>query len=53
MRESHRPGHSVVKLPLEDRSLKLMPETARWMNKRDLNSKEWYAEIMARHRKPE
>ena len=61
LRESHRRGHIPVKLPLEDRSLKLMPETARWMNKKDLNSapswvgsthKEWYAEIMARHRKP-
>ena len=52
LRESHRRGHAQVKLPLEDRSLKLMPDTARWMNKKDLNSKEWYDEIIARHRKP-
>ena len=63
LRESHRRGHIQVKLPLEDRSLKLMPETARWMNKKDLlepplwahtdaSSREWYAETMARHRKP-
>ena len=63
LRESHRRGHTQVKLPLEDRSLKLMPETARWMNKKDLlepplwaqtdaTSQQWYAETMARHRKP-
>ena len=52
LRESHRRGHAQVKLPLEDRSLKLMPDTARWMNKKDLNSKEWYDEIIARHRRP-
>ena len=52
MRESHRRGHAQVKLPLEDRSLKLMPETARWMNKKDLTSKESYDEMIARRRKP-
>lgn len=52
LRESHRRGHSQVKLPLDDRSLKLMPDTARWMNKKDLNSKEWYDALIARQREP-
>ena len=47
MRESARQGHNAVKLPLEDRSLTLMPEKYRWMNKKELYGKEWYAQQIA------
>ena len=43
MRESARRGHTPVKLPLEDRSLTLMPESYRWDNKKELFGKDRYA----------
>ncbi len=48
MRESARGGHAPVKLPLEDRSLTLMPQKFRWMNKKELFGEEKYAEEIAR-----
>jgi len=44
LRESHRRDHAPVKLPLQDRSLKIVPHKGRWLSKKDLYGKEWYAE---------
>ena len=49
LRESHRQGHAPVKLPLEDRSLKIVPVPARWLNKKDVYGREWYAKEMERY----
>ena len=48
MRESARQNQAQVKLLLEDRSLTLMPQRYRWMNKKELYGKEWYAEQISR-----
>jgi len=42
-RESHRRGHAPIKMPMEDRSLKIMPHDSRWLNKKPLFGKERYA----------
>ena len=44
MRESHRRGHVPVRLPLPDRSLKIFPHQGRWLNKKEVHGREWYAE---------
>ena len=44
VRESHRRGHTPVYLPLEDRSLKIIPKPGRWGNKKTVHGKEWYSE---------
>ena len=44
LRESHRRNHAPVKLPVEDRSLKIIPVPARWLNKKEVYGREWYAE---------
>ena len=51
LRESHRRNHAAVSLPLEDRSLVMYPERARWHYKKDVYGREWYMEQMARARK--
>ena len=38
LRESHRRGHAAVKLPLEDRSLKIIPCTRRYIGRRFLDA---------------
>ena len=48
LRESHRQGHSLVKLPLQDRGLKLMPHKTRWLNKKEALGERAFAERMAR-----
>jgi len=48
MRESARCGHAPVQIPLKDRSLTLMPQKFRWMNKKELFGEEKYAEEIAR-----
>ena len=48
MRESARRGSVPVRLPLEDRSLTLMPQRYRWDNKKLLHGEEWYAEEIGR-----
>ena len=48
MRESARRGSVPVRLPLEDRSLTLMPQRYRWDNKKLLRGEEWYAEEIGR-----
>ncbi len=44
LRESHRRGHTPVRLPLEDRSLKIIPPMSRWLNKKPQMGAEAYAE---------
>ena len=44
LRESHRRDHQPVKLPLEDRSLKLYPKTSRWLNKKEILGDAGYAD---------
>ena len=48
MRESARQGNTPVSLPLEDRSLTLMPQKFRWMNKKGLLGEEEYARQIGR-----
>ncbi len=50
LRESHRRGHSAVKLPLEDRSLVMYPAKMRWNYKKDLFGSEWYRDQLARQK---
>ena len=47
MRESHRRGFTAVKLPLEDRSLKMIPKNSRMFDKKQVRGMEWYAEQIA------
>ncbi len=51
LRESHRRDHVPVKLPLEDRTLRILPRPGRWLNKREVYGDEWYEEAMSMHRK--
>ena len=47
MRESHRQTYSPIKLPLEDRSLKMFPINARWNYKKEVYGRERYMADMA------
>ena len=49
LRESHRRGHAPVRLPLEDRSLRLIPVPSRWLNKKEVYGGEWYAKEIGRY----
>ena len=42
LRESHRRGHAPVRLPLEDRSLRLFPKSSRMDNKKPQMGREQY-----------
>ena len=42
LRESHRRGHAPIKMPLEDRSLTLVPRKNRWFNKKEVYGEKWY-----------
>lgn len=42
LRESHRRGKIPVRLPLEDRSLRIIPQMSRWLNKKETMSIEQY-----------
>lgn len=42
LRESHRHGIAPVRLPLEDRSLRIVPPMSRWLNKKATMSIESY-----------
>ena len=48
LRESHRRGHTPAYLPLEDRSLKMIPKPGRWGNKKTVYGEAWYAEQLTR-----
>ncbi len=52
LRESERRGFSPVTVPLEDRSLKIIPAKSRLYYKKEVYGKEWYAEQMASHKRP-
>lgn len=52
LRESHRRGHAPVRLPIEDRSLRILPHAGRWLNKKQVYGEEWYAEQMAAKTRP-
>ncbi len=47
MRESHRRGFTAVKLPLEDRSLNMIPKNSRMFDKKQVRGEQWYAEQIA------
>ena len=48
LRESHRQGHAPVRLPLEDRSMKIVPHAGRMYSKKEVLNREWYMDqIMA------
>ena len=53
LRESHRRGHMPVRLPLEDRSLKIVPPMGRWLNKKETMSPENYAKSIGGLKKEE
>lgn len=53
LRESHRRGHAPVALPLQDRSLRLIPVTARMENKKQVYGREWYQEQVRGQRSDE
>ena len=44
LRESHRRGQTLVRLPLEDRRLKIIPPISRWLNKKATMRPEDYAQ---------
>jgi predicted dehydrogenase len=43
-RESHRREHAPIRVPLTDRSLKIVPKDARMYNKKEVQGAEWYAD---------
>ena len=47
MRESERRGHQPVTLPLEDRSLQILPAASRMYYKKEVLGEEWYAQQLA------
>ena len=47
LRESHRRNHTPVRLPLADRSLKIIPHASRWLYKKEVHGKEWYQQQIA------
>ena len=46
LRESHRQGHTPIKLPLEDRSLKIVPLPYRWRNRREVFGTRQYNQLL-------
>jgi predicted dehydrogenase len=44
LRESHRRGHALVPLPLQDRSLRIVPPMSRWLDKKQTMSLADYRE---------
>ena len=49
LRESHRWGHTPVRLPLEDRSLRIEPLPYRWINRKQVFGAQRYEELMSGH----
>ena len=49
IRESHRQGHAPVRLPLADRSLRLLPKRSRLHHKKPLRGREWYLRELRKH----
>ena len=51
MRESARDGHKPVRLPIEDRSITMLPEKSRWFYKKTLMGNDDYmAQLAAQKR---
>jgi predicted dehydrogenase len=42
LRESHRRGRTLIQLPMEDRSLKIIPPMSRWLQRKETMSLEDY-----------
>jgi hypothetical protein len=51
LRESHRRKHAPVKLPLKDRSLKIIPQPYRWQNRKEVFGRKRYNQMISLHRK--
>ena len=51
LRESHRQGHAPVALPLEDRSMKILPHAGRMYSKKAAQGREEYMEQMAAYKR--
>ena len=51
LRESHRRGHAPVALPLEDRSMKILPHPGRMYSKKGAQGREEYMEQMAAYKR--
>jgi predicted dehydrogenase len=47
MRESHRRDFAPMRLPLEDRTLKMYPVDARWNYKKEELGRDWYMDELA------
>ncbi len=46
LRDSHRQGHAPIKLPLEDRSLKIVPLPFRWRNRKEVFGTKRYNQFL-------
>lgn len=44
LRESHRHNFAPIRFPIQDRSLKIVPNKSRFLNKKEAMGEEWYAE---------
>lgn len=51
LRESERRNFTPVKVPLEDRTLQIIPAAGRMHWKREVHGEEWYAERMAQQKR--
>ena len=51
LRESHRQEHAPVRLPLEDRSMKIVPHAGRMYSKKRAQGREEYMEQMAAYKR--
>ncbi len=51
LRESERRGFAPVKLPLEDRTLQIIPAASRMFWKKEVYGDEWYADQMTKHKR--
>ena len=51
LRESARRGHTPVSLPMEDRSISMLPQKSRWFYKKTLMGREAYMQQLAVQKK--
>lgn len=51
LRESERRGFAPVRLPLENRTLKIIPAASRMFWKKEVMGAEWYATQMTKHKR--
>ena len=51
MRESARNGHAPVRLPIEDRSITMLPQKSRWFYKKTLMGSEAYMAALAQQKR--